>query len=135
MGSLLSSFAPVLSHLMDSGSGAFSIGNFLNGLNNSLFNWGKVIVVIIGVVMVIVGVFNIAKGLMSGGRGQVNWVLNLVLFFVGGALAFSGGWGLVQNVSEGGNDTLYQMANGGESSIVIEADTVNTAIGDLVSIE
>lgn len=93
-----------LAQLMD-----WSINNFLNNLNNSLFNWGKVLVVIIGVVMVVVGVFNIAKGLMSGGRGQVNWVLNIALFFIGGGLAFGGGWGLVENISKGGAQTLNDL--------------------------
>lgn len=118
----LTAFIDVISNFMSGSS--FSVGNFLNGLNNSLFNWGKVIVVIIGVVMVIVGVFNIAKGLMSGGRAQTNWVLNLVLFFVGGAIAFGGGWGLVQDVSAGGSDTIYEMANGGAAAIVMDVDEI-----------
>lgn len=121
MSNLMESLTALIGQLMaGSNKGKFSIGNFLKGLNTSLFTWGKIIVVIIGVVMVIVGVFNIAKGLMSGGRGQVNWVLNLVLFFLGGAIAFGGGWGLVKDVSEGGSDTLYQMANGGEVTILVD---------------
>lgn len=120
----LTAFIDVISNFMSGSGSSFSVGNFLNGLNNSLFNWGKVIVVIIGVVMVIVGVFNIAKGLMSGGRAQTNWVLNLVLFFVGGAIAFGGGWGLVQDVSAGGSDTIYEMANGGAAAIVMDVDEI-----------
>lgn len=121
----LTAFIDVISNFMSSTNGGkFSIGNFLNGLNASLFNWGQVIVVIIGVVMVIVGVFNIAKGLMSGGRAQTNWVMNLVLFFVGGAIAFGGGWGLVKDVSAGGSDTIYEMANGGAASIVMDVNEI-----------
>lgn len=97
----------------------WSVNGFLNNLNSSLFSWGKVIVVIIGVVMVIVGVFNIAKGLMSGGRGQTNWVVNIALFFLGGALAFSGGWGLVQSVSEGGAKTLNDLGSGTTTTSII----------------
>lgn len=89
--------------------GSWSVTNFLNNLNTQLFDWGKVLVVIIGVVMVIVAVFKIGKGLMSGGRAQTNWVLNLLLFFVGGALAFSGGWSLVQKISDGGTSTLNDL--------------------------
>lgn len=96
-----------MSQLMD-----WSVNNFLTNLNSSLFSWGKIIVVIIGVVMVVVGVFNIAKGLMSGGRGQVNWVLNLALFFIGGAIAFGGGWSLVESVSKGGSNTLNDLGKG-----------------------
>lgn len=125
---------PILSQLMDSGSGGFSIGNFLNGLNTTLFSWGKVLVVIIGVVMVIVGIFNIAKGLMSGGRGQVNWVLNLLLFFVGGAIAFTGGWGLIEDVAGGGANTLTDIANGNTVTIIVDAESASDtiAIGDYV---
>lgn len=107
----------------------WSVNGFLNNLNASLFSWGKVIVVIIGVIMVIVGVFNIAKGLMSGGRGQTNWVLNIALFFLGGALAFSGGWGLVQSVSEGGAQTLNDLGSGQTtSSIVIDGEMPSASI-------
>ena len=89
----------------------FSINNFLNNLKASLGTWGSVIVVIIGLVMVIVAVFNIAKGLMSGGRGQVNWVMNIALFFIGGALAFGGGWALLQNVSGAGSATIMDLGS------------------------
>ena len=100
----------------DKGYG-WSVGNFLVNLNKSLFSWGKIIVVIIGVVMVVVGVFNIAKGLMSGGKAQTNWVLNLALFFIGGALAFGGGWGLVEQVSKGGSDTLNDLGHDATTTV------------------
>ena len=110
-------------------SDGWSVNGFLTNLNKSLFSWGKIIVVIIGVVMVIVGVFNIAKGLMSGGRGQTNWVLNLALFFIGGALAFTGGWSLVQAVADGGAKTLNVLGTGTTAeSIVIDGDVVPNTI-------
>lgn len=108
-----------MAQLMD-----WSVNGFLNNLNSSLFSWGKIIVVIIGVVMVIVGVFNIAKGLMSGGRGQTNWVLNLALFFIGGALAFSGGWGLVEGIAAGGAKTLNDLGTGTTTSIILNAKSL-----------
>ena len=110
-------------------SDGWSINGFLANLRDSLFSWGKIIVVIIGVTMVIVGVFNIAKGLMSGGRGQTNWVLNLALFFIGGAIAFTGGWGLVQAVADGGAKTLNDLGTGQiAESIVIDGDVVPNTI-------
>jgi hypothetical protein len=87
----------------------WSISNFLNNLNKSLFGWGQVIVVIIGVIMVIVGVFLIAKGLMSQGRGQTNWFLAIVLLLIGGCLAFAGGWGWLQDVGNGARNQLNEL--------------------------
>lgn len=87
----------------------WSINNFLTNLNKNLNLWGGLLIVVVGLIMVIVAVIKIAKGLMSSGRGQTNWVLNIVLFFLGGALAFGGGWSLVQGISQGGSDTLNDL--------------------------
>lgn len=94
-----------LAHTMS----GWSINNFLANLNKNLSQWGGMLIVVVGLVMVIVAVVKIAKGLMSSGRGQTNWVLNIVLFFLGGALAFGGGWSLVQGISQGGSDTLNDL--------------------------
>ncbi len=95
---------------MSNGTGSnWSINNFLTNLNTNLAAWGALLVVVIGLIMVIVAVVKIAKGLMSGGRAQTNWVLNILLFFLGGALAFGAGWGLVKDVSKGGSDTLNDL--------------------------
>ena len=89
----------------------WSINNLLNNVSGSLSTWGRVLVVIVGLVMVIVSVFKIVQLLMSGGRGQVNWVLNIILFFVGGMLAFGGGWSTLQSLSQGGEKTLDQLGH------------------------
>lgn len=94
------------------GSG-WSINTFLTTLNTSLNNWGSLFVTCVGVVMVIVAVVKIAKGLMSHGQGQVNWVLNIALLLIGGMLAWSGGWGIIGDMSEGANDTLNELGGGG----------------------
>lgn len=96
-----------LQQLVNTMSG-WSINNFLTNLNKNLNLWGGLLIVVVGLVMVIVAIIKIAKGLMSS-RGQTNWVLNIVLFFLGGALAFGGGWGLVQGISQGGSDTLNDL--------------------------
>lgn len=129
------------------GSGAnsnWSITGFLSNLNGSLEVWGQLIVVAVGLVMLIVAVFKIAKGLMSGGRGQVNWVLNVLLFFIGGALCFGGGWGLLKDISSGGASTLEQLGtgSGGIPSVIImipgmdaNGVSVTCADGTMVYIE
>ena len=98
----------------------WSVTNFLNNVNSQLRSWGGVIVAIIGVIMVIVAIWNIGKGLMGGGRGQVNWVMNIILFLVGGALAFTGGWGLVESIADGGASTLNELGE----SIIYEVDGI-----------
>ena len=87
----------------------WTIDQFLKNLNTSLTGWGRLLVTVLGVAMLIVGIFNIAKGMMGGGRGQVNWVLNIALIVVGGALAFSGGWDLLTNISKGTGESLNSL--------------------------
>ncbi len=104
----------------------WSINNLLNNVKNALANWGAVIVTIVGLVMVIVAVVQLAKGLIQGQRGQTNWVMVIILFFVGGALAFSGGWSIVQKISDGGSATLNELG-GGEIAIVETVDAPDFA--------
>lgn len=87
---------------------AWNLNKFLTNLNSNLNTWGKMGVAVVGVIMVIVAVVKIAKGLMSD-RSQTNWVMCLVLLFVGGALAFGSGWSLTQDMSQMGETTLTNM--------------------------
>ena len=108
------------------GTTGWSINKFLSNLNNSLFSWGKIIVTIVGVIMVLAGIFQIAKGLMSGGRSQTNWVLAIALFFLGGALAFTNGFAIVQSLGKGGAQTLNDLGgNVTATSIVIDAGAIS----------
>lgn len=90
---------------------SWSVEKFLTNLQNSMGAWAQIIVVIIGLVMLVVGIFQLAKGMMSGGRGQTNWFLAILLFFIGGALAFTGGWGLVKKVSKSGQQTVEDLGD------------------------
>lgn len=110
----------------------WSINNFLNNLNKSLFGWGKVIVVIIGVVMVIVGIFLIAKGLMSQGRGQVNWFLAITLLILGGALAFANGWSVLEDFGSGSKKTLDDL--GGKTECIQFVDDYSFGSYDIPGI-
>ena len=109
-------------------SNGWTIDNFLKNLNGRLNTWGGLIVTVLGVVMLIVGIFNIAKGMMGGGRGQVNWVLNIALIVVGGALAFSGGWQLLTDISKGTGQSLNDL---GTSSNAGNAGNPTSMINNL----
>lgn len=113
----------------------WSIDNLLQNIITKLGTWGSLIVTLAGLVMVIVAVVLIAKGLIQGQRGQTNWVLVIALFFIGGALAFTGGWGIVKKLSKGGAATLNELGNdpntvsgdGGEIAIVEVVDVPDFA--------
>ena len=88
------------------------IGKFLGSVQESLGNWGSIIVSIIGVAMVIVGIYKIAKNLISHGKGQNSWVIAIALVLVGGALAVAGGWSTLGNLVGVSNETLNNFAAG-----------------------
>ena len=121
--------------------GDWDIDSLLGGLNTTLRSWGGLLVVVIGLVMVIVAVIKIAKGLISHGKTQTNWVVNIILFFLGGALCFGGGWNLVAGISEGGDKTLQTIGEKGKeapkdgAAIVLQLPDFNTDIGDELVID
>lgn len=100
------------------GSGA-GIGKFLQSVQESLGNWGQIIVSIIGVAMVIVGLYKIAKNLISHGKGQNSWVVAIALVLVGGAMAVTGGWGMIGGLVNTGKTSMENFANG-------QGDTTNS---------
>lgn len=84
----------------------FSIDKLIENTIGKLSYWGSGLVIIFGLIMVIVGIYQLFKGLSSGGKSQVNWVVVVLLILIGGALAFTGGWSLVQKVAGGGAKTI-----------------------------
>lgn len=102
-----------------SGNSSWSIVGFLSNTQNLLEVIGPIIVVIIGLILLIAALVKIGKGLMGGGRAQTNWVLNILMFFFGGALCFGGGWNLVKDISSGGASTLEQLGTGTYTPTVI----------------
>lgn len=89
-----------------------SMGQFITSVQQTLGNWGSIIVSIIGIAMVIVGIYKVAKNLMSHGKGQNSWVVAIALILVGGALAISGGWATVGSLVGTANTTLEGFAQG-----------------------
>ena len=100
--------------------GGASLGKLLNSFQQTLGNWGSIIVSIIGIAMVIVGVYKVAKNLISHGKGQNSWAVAIGLILVGGVLAVAGGWSTLGNLVSTGNATLDKFAEGNPD----EAETV-----------
>ena len=90
----------------------WTIDTFLTNLNNSMTTWGKLLVTTFGTAMVIAAVYHIAKGLMSQGKGQTNWVMVLLLLFVGGAMMATTGWSLIVSMSEGFRQSVNDLGGG-----------------------
>lgn len=93
--------------MMEAISMAWTIDEFLSQLGVMMDRWGAALMTVLGLAMIIVGIFKICKGLMSD-RAQTNWLMCIVLLFVGGLLAFNG-WSKIQSVAQGGGQTLYEM--------------------------
>lgn len=88
---------------------AYSVDKMLTNLFGKMQVWGRVLVAIIGIAMIIVGVVKIAQGMMSGGRGQVNWVLSLGLILIGGILCVGGAWSFITSLGGGMRSTLNTL--------------------------
>ncbi len=98
--------------ILASGGSSWTIGNALSALQETVGNYGKVIIGIIGLVMVIVSVYQIAKNLISHGKGQTNWVITFALLLVGGALLLASGWDLLVSIANGGQSTIDDLGQG-----------------------
>lgn len=94
------------------GTTDWTISKFLDALQQSIGNYVKIIIMIIGLVMVGFGIYQIAKNLISGGKGQTNWVTTFLLIIVGGTLMLSGGWEVIRHFSGGSKTTLDNMGQG-----------------------
>lgn len=102
----------------------WSVSAFFVNLESASYQWGELIVMIIGIVMIIAGLFLAAKGLILGNKSQINWFFTIALIILGLAVTFSGGWGLIKTVSSGGVQTIEDLG-GGASSVNSNAQTLN----------
>lgn len=89
-----------------------TMGQFLESVQQSLAQYGSIIISIIGVAMVIVGIYMVAKNLISHGKGQTSWVTAIALIIIGGAFAITGGWRMVGNFAKMGRRTINDYAEG-----------------------
>lgn len=89
----------------------WDLNTFLGNLGTAMQEWGKLIMIVLGVAMLIAAAFFIAKGLMSQGRGQTNWALVILLFVIGGVFLAGGvgGWDTFINMSDGMNNTVQKL--------------------------
>lgn len=98
--------------LAAAGGGAWNFGQMLSAAQQTLANYGKLIIGIIGLIMVIVSIYQIAKNLISHGQAQTNWVITFALLIIGGVLMVSSGWDVIKNIAEGGSATLDSLGQG-----------------------
>lgn len=93
----------------------FAMDGFINGIlstfNTNMHSWINIIAIIAGLIMMLAGIIKIAQGLMSHGRGQVNWVINILLLVVGGMLVF-GGFATVSEFANNVGEDVLGMGSG-----------------------
>lgn len=89
----------------------WDLNTFLGNLGTAMKEWGRLIMIVLGVAMLIAAAFFIAKGLMSQGRGQTNWALVILLFVIGGVFLAggAGGWNTFIDMSDGMNNTVQKL--------------------------
>ena len=104
--------------LFATGNNQWTITKFLNNLHTSMGGWGKTLIMIFGTAMVIGAGYHIAKGLMSQGKGQTNWVMVLLLLFVGGVMMATTGWGMLEKMAGGFKDSMDALGTGSGNSAV-----------------
>lgn len=99
---------------------AWELLKFLQGTGNYTQLIMPAIGLIIGSVCLVWGFVVVAKGLMSSSGQPTPWVKAIALIFVGGLLAFSGGFDLYTNIGKGMKDTVDKMGNGGTSTVLVQ---------------
>lgn len=99
---------------------AWELLKFLQGAGNYTQLIMPAIGLIIGSVCLVWGFVVVAKGLMSSNGQPTPWVKAIALIFVGGLLAFSGGFDLYTNIGKGMMDTVDKMGNGGTSTVLVQ---------------
>lgn len=109
----------------------FDILSFLGNATEYVKKIGSYVVILAGFIMIIVAIVQIAKGLASGGKGQVNWVMSIGCLLVGGALAF-GGWTMVTNIANGGQQTIKQMGATGGAGVAEGNETAGDWAGGTI---
>ena len=86
------------------------IGNMLGNAKNLLKTWGSAIIIILGVIMIIVAAVQIFRGLATQrGQQQANWVMTILLLFIGAAFAL-GGFNLLYQFGAAGRNTAEDLS-------------------------
>ena len=69
---------------------------------------GSSVLMLLGAVSIVVAGFKIVTGLVSHGKKETNWFVVVLLIIVGGGL-LAGGFGLMQTISEFGEDAVKEL--------------------------
>lgn len=92
------------------GQSNWSVPKFLQNAATTLREWGGLFLILVGTIGVILAVYNVVTGMMSGGKKQTNYVSNVILLIISGALVF-GGAQLTFRIAEGGLDTINELGS------------------------
>lgn len=96
---------------------SWDLTSFLSNATDAIKNWGNYLIIGMGVALIIWGAVKLAIGLMSHGKQPVNWVVIILMFIIGGALAF-GGYALMSTIASGGKTTIEEL--GGSTILMLQ---------------
>lgn len=99
---------------------AWELLKFLQGAGNYTQLIMPAIGLIMGSICLVWGFVVVAKGLMSSSGQPTPWAKAIALIFIGGLLAFSGGFDLYTNIGKGMKDTVDKMGNGGTATVLVQ---------------
>ena len=86
------------------------IGQMLSNGKNLLKTWGSAVIIILGVIMIVIAGVQIFKGLATQrGQQQANWVMTILLLFIGAAFAL-GGFNLLYQFGAAGKNTAEDLS-------------------------
>lgn len=88
----------------------WDLGSFLKNATGTIETWGGLLLTLVGLIAVIYAVVKIVMGLASHGKKEVNWVVNIALLIIGGALSASG-LSLALDIAKGGEKTIKDLGN------------------------
>ena len=98
----------------DTSALAFSIVDFLENTQDMAKLIIGLLVALVGIIVMGWSVIQLLMKLVgSQGAQQKSWFLIIAAFFIGGAMAVGGSaWALMDNIGQGGRQTLDELGNG-----------------------
>lgn len=93
--------------------GAWDLTSFLNNAYKQIGEWGKLLLMLLGIILIVVSGVKIWRNFTSeSAQRQPRWGMTIAGLLVGGALSVSTGWTLLNDIAQGGQKTIQDLGGG-----------------------
>ena len=93
--------------------GAWDLTSFLNNAYKQIGEWGKLLLMLLGIILIVVSGVKIWRNFTSeSAQRQPHWGTTIAGLLVGGALSVSTGWTLLNDIAQGGQKTIQDLGGG-----------------------